>query len=252
MKYKLLLGASFGAVLVGSLVAHVPVSWLWQQAPKVQGLEVSGLSGTPWQGAASQVRWQGMNLGRLQWDMRVLSLFTGKVKLDVRFGQGSEMNLAGRGMVGYQSAGPFAENLLVSLPASQIVNYAPMTVPVSLAGNLELTLRNYQFASPYCAELDGALAWTSGQVNSPLGALNPGPVIADLACEDGKVLANVEQASADVSSEWAATLSPGNRYALVGWFKPGAEFPAQLSQQLKWLGNPDPKGQYKIDYNGRF
>ncbi|MGF1700997.1 type II secretion system protein N [Photobacterium makurazakiensis] len=251
MKYKILLGTSFSAVLVASLVAHIPASWLWQQAPKVQGLDVSGVSGTPWQGTASQVRWQGMNLGRLQWDMRVFSLLTGKVKLDVRFGQGSEMNLAGRGMVGYGSSGPVAENLLVSLPARQVMNYVPMTVPVAITGNLELTLRNYQFAAPYCSELDGALAWTSGEVSSPLGAINPGPVIADLSCEQGSLVAQLEQASADVSSEWTATLSQGNAYALTGWFKPGAEFPPQLAAQLKWLGNPDPKGQYKINNSGR-
>ncbi|MGF1725847.1 type II secretion system protein N [Photobacterium nomapromontoriensis] len=251
MKYKLLLGTSFGVVLAGSLVAHIPASWLWQHAPAVRGLEVSGIHGTPWQGAASQVRWQGKNFGRLQWDMNLWSLFTGKIQLDVRFGKGGDMGLSGRGGIGYRSSGPFAENLLLSMPAKEALRFAPMALPITVAGNLELTLRSYQFAQPYCEQLDGALAWTAGQVSSPLGGLKPGPVIADLSCDQGKVLATVDQSSADVSSEWQATLAPGNSYTLAGWFKPGAEFPAQLAQQLKWLGSPDPKGQYKINYSGR-
>ena len=251
MKYKLLLGTSFGAVLVGSLVAHIPASWVWQQAPTVQGLDISGIRGTPWQGSASQLRWQGKNFGRVQWDMQILPLLTGKVKMDIRFGQGSEMNLQGRGLVGYSSNGPFAENLLISMPASEVVKYSPTALPVVVNGNLELTLRDYQFAAPYCAQLDGALAWTAAQVSSPLGALEPGPVIADLTCDQGKLLADVAQSSDDVASEWQASLAPGNTYTLSGWFKPGAQFPPQLGQQLKWLGNPDAKGQYKISYSGR-
>lgn len=251
MKYKLGLGVSFGAVLMTSLVAHVPASWVWQQVPPVRGLSVSGLSGTPWQGMATQVQWQGQNFGRLQWDMSLGSLFSGKAAFNVRFGQGSEMSLNGRGLVGYSASGPFAENLLVSLPAQQVMKYAQVPVPATIAGNLELTLRDYQYQSPYCSVLNGSLAWTAGTISSPLGGLNPGPVIADLNCEQGKVTADVNQSSADVASEWQAELATNQRYTLNGWFKPGAEFPPQLGQQLKWLGNPDPKGRYKINYSGR-
>lgn len=252
VKYKVLLGVSFGVALTSSLVAHVPASWAWQQVPKLASLQISGIDGTLWQGQAAQVRWQGKNLGRMQWDMRVLPLLMGSVKLDVRFGQGSDMGLTGRGVVGYRSAGPFAENLLVSVPATEMMQFAPSGVPVTVAGNLELTLRDYQFAAPYCETLEGTLAWSGAEVSSPLGGLNPGPVIADLSCDNGKVLADMKQDSPQVMSQWNVSLAQGNNYALAGWFKPGAEFPPQLGQQLKWLGSPDPKGQYRITYSGRF
>lgn len=252
MKFKVLTGVSFGVVLLGSAVAHIPASWVWQQIPAVQGLDVGGISGTLWQGRASQIRWQGKNFGRLQWDMHVLSLLAARLQFDVRFGQGSDMNLTGRGLVGYSSQGAFAENLLVSLPAREVMRNVPMALPLTVAGNLELTVRDYQFAAPYCAELNGALAWSAANVGSPMGGVNPGPVLADLRCDQGKVLADIRQSSTEVSSEFALSLEPGNRYTLNGWFKPGAEFSPQLGQQLKWLGNPDPKGQYKITYSGRF
>lgn len=251
MKYKLGLGVTFGTVLLTSLVAHVPASWVWQQVPPVRGLNISGLSGTPWQGMATQVQWQGKSYGRLQWDMAPLSLLSGKAVFNVRFGQGSDMNINGRGIVGYSTSGPFAENLLVSMPAQQVMTFARVSLPVTVAGNLELTLRDYQYQAPYCSVLKGSLAWTAGNVSSPMGGVNPGPVIADLNCEQGKIAAEAAQSSADVSSEWQAVLATDQRYTLNGWFKPGAEFPAQLGKQLKWLGNPDPKGRYKISYNGR-
>ncbi|UXI01176.1 type II secretion system protein N [Photobacterium sp. TY1-4] len=251
MKFKLLVSVSFLVVLVASLVAHVPISWVWQHVPPVRGLALSGLSGTPWQGSADQLAWQGQNLGRVQWQMDLAALFSAQAAFDVRFGQGSDMNLVGRGRVGYRAQGPFAENLLVSLPAQQVMAQAKVPVPITLAGNLELTVRDYQFQAPFCAELNGTLAWTSGAVSTPMGGLNPGSAIADLTCAQGKVVAVANQSSPDVSSEWQAELTPNRQYALNGWFKPGAAFPAQLGQQLKWLGNPDSQGRYPINYRGR-
>ncbi|WP_459782858.1 type II secretion system protein N, partial [Photobacterium sp. R1] len=52
-------------------------------------------------------------------------------------------------------------------------------------------------------------------------------------------------------SEWQAGLTTDQRYNLNGWFKPGAELPSGLQEQLKWLGNPDANGRYPIRYTGR-
>ena len=90
MKFKLAIGVSFGAVFIASLVTHLPASWLWQSAPKIQGLAIEGISGTPWQGSAANVRWQNQPFGRLQWDMQLGRLLQGELAFNVRFGKGSE------------------------------------------------------------------------------------------------------------------------------------------------------------------
>lgn len=251
MKYKLLLGTSFGVVLVGSVIAHVPASWLWLQAPMIHGLNVSGIQGTPWEGRATQVRWQQYQLGQVQWRFNPSALLTGKVAFTVRFGQGSEMRVDGRGVIGYGMSGAFANNFLVSIPATEVIKYARVPAPIKVDGLLELTVRDYLHAQPFCSTLDASLAWSTANISSPLGGINPGAVIADLSCNDGSVLATTNQSSADVSSDWQASLAPNYSYKLSGWFKPGAEFPSQLGQQLKWLGDPDGKGRYNLNFNGR-
>ncbi len=65
------------------------------------------------------------------------------------------------------------------------------------------------------------------------------------------MVAKIKQASDDVSSDWQANLATNQQYKLQGWFKPGAQFPAELAKQLKWLGEPNTKGQYKLNYSGR-
>ncbi|WP_305420525.1 type II secretion system protein N [Photobacterium leiognathi] len=251
MKFKLAIGTTFGLVFIASAIAHVPANWAWQQAPKVSGLSLTGIKGTLWQGSASRLVWQNQNLGQVSWDMSVGSLFTGKAAFDVRFGQGSDMQLQGSGTVGYSMAGPFAKKLLVSVPAANAMQYAKVPVPLTLTGNLELTVRDYVYTAPYCKTLNATLAWAEGSASSPMGNINPGPVFADLNCQEGAIAAKAAQSSEDVSSDWQASLAKNNSYSLSGWFKPGANFPEQLSQQLKWLGEPDSKGQYKINYSGR-
>lgn len=93
-----------------SLIMGLPVSWVLQQAPTVKGLDIQGAHGSVWQGQASSVRWQRQNLGQVNWDFQWSSLFTGKAEFSVRFGRGSDMNIRGRGLVGYSlSDGLYAE-----------------------------------------------------------------------------------------------------------------------------------------------
>lgn len=251
MKFKLAVGASFGAVFIASLVAHIPANWAWQHAPSIKGLALEGITGTPWQGSAINVRWQNQPFGNLHWDMRLGRLLKGELAFNVRFGKGSEWQLQGQGLVGYNSAGPFAEKLLLSMPATQAVSQAQLPVPVTITGNVELTVRSYQYAVPYCKTLDATLAWVQGAAETPMGTIKPGPVFADLRCDNGAIVAKINQTSADVSSDWQAHLATNQQYKLDGWFKPGAQFPAELAKQLKWLGEPNTKGQYKLNYSGR-
>ncbi|TOF16578.1 type II secretion system protein N [Vibrio parahaemolyticus] len=236
-----------------SLIMGLPVSWVLQQAPTVKGLDIQGAHGSVWQGQASSVRWQRQNLGQVNWDFQWSSLFTGKAEFSVRFGRGSDMNIRGRGLVGYSlSDGPYAENLVASIPASKAVEQARLPVPVSVDGQLELNIRHATYAAPWCKTGEGTLVWSASGIQSPVGSLELGPVIADLKCQDSVLIASGEQTSTQVSSAFSAELMPNQRYSTKAWFKPGADFPSSMGEQLKWLGQPNAQGQYEFDYKGRF
>lgn len=120
-----------------SLLMGLPVSWVLQQAPTVRGLDIQGANGSVWQGQASSIRWQRQNLGEVNWDFQWSSLLTGKAEFAVRFGRGSEMDVRGRGSVGYSlSDGPYAKNLVASIPAVKVVEQARLPVPVGVDGSL--------------------------------------------------------------------------------------------------------------------
>ncbi|PMH46026.1 general secretion pathway protein GspN [Vibrio sp. 10N.286.49.B3] len=256
MKKGILYGVIFTLFFSASFLLHTPAAFVLQHTPQVRGLSIEGVQGTIWQGSAQQVGWQqprmqALNFGQVHWDFQWKKLLSGKAEVAVRFGRGSSMDVRGKGLVGYSLAGPYAENVMASLPAQEVMAFVPLPLPLNVEGKLDLTINALHYAQPWCETAQGSLAWTQSAVGTPLGDLEFGPVIADLACQDSRLTAVGQQESPQVSSAFDAALSPDMRYTSTAWFKPGAEFPSQLGSQLKWLGEPDNEGKYSFTQQGR-
>ncbi|MCW8333345.1 type II secretion system protein N [Vibrio paucivorans] len=251
MKRIVLVSALVSVVFSTSVVVHTPASFVVNYLPNIPSLSLSGVSGTIWNGKVNQVEWQGNSLGEVQWHLKPLKLLTGKAEADVRFGRGSEMNVSGKGTVGYGFSGPYANNLVASVPADYVMQQIHIPVPLTVAGQLELSIKQLAYAAPYCQTGEGALVWNAASATSPLGGLELGPVVAQLSCQDSVVSVQGDQQSEQVSAEFSATLQADNRYSAQAWFKPGAQFPEGLQSQLKWLPSPDSQGRYQFNYQAK-
>jgi general secretion pathway protein N len=242
----------FVLVMSISVLSHAPASFVYKHLPKVRGLQVTGLSGTIWHGQAQAVRWRGRSFGQVNWQFAPGRLLAGKLEYALRFGKGSDMQLRGKGQAGLGMNGPYAENLHASLPAANLVQFSPMPVPAEVQGQLELTLRSYHYAAPWCGEADGTLVWSGSRVDSMLGTLELGTILADVRCQDNQLSAGSDHDSPQASGAFSAELNTSRQYSLDAWFKPGAEFPPGMQAQLKWLGSPDGQGRYPFVFSGKF
>lgn len=254
MKFKLLIAVIFSVFFVISCLLHVPIQSLFTLLPKVNGLSINGLSGTPWKGEANSILWKGVNYGETQWQIEAWHLFKGAGTYSVRFGKGSELQVRGKGTIGYRFfGGAYAENLIISAPVETLMEKISIPVPVSLQGKLELTIDQFEQGNQqqWCQEATGKLVWSSGQIISPLGNINPDMVDADIICNENKINLISKQSSTDISSEFNVTLNPNRSYKAEGWIKPGVDLATDLREQLKWLGEPNAKGQYKVSYSGQ-
>ncbi|KQB02922.1 general secretion pathway protein GspN [Vibrio metoecus] len=251
MKRTVGYGLLFATVLITSVVVHLPAQVVLKPLPLPEGLELNGVEGTLWQGKSAQVRWQGMNFGDLNWDLHLSALLMAQLEADVRFGRGSNMQLRGKGVLGMGINGPYAQNFLLSLPASQAVPWLPLPFPLMAQGQLELTVQQYRFGDPYCQQATGNLVWSAAQVESPLGALDLGTVVSDFSCQESVLNLQGGQKTAQVSSEFTLNLQPDSRYQAQAWFKPEAGFPESLNEPLKWLPQPDGQGRYPFNQQGQ-
>lgn len=252
MKKIIGLGLLLSFVFIASAAVHLPVKAVLDYAPMPKQLKIEGATGTLWQGSAKNIRWQRQNLGELQWQLQPTQLFTGRVEAQVRFGRGSDMQVTGRGLVGYSLSGAYAENIIASIPVEKVMEVAPaIPVPIDITGQVELNLRSYTYAAPYCGSAKGTVVLSSDVVGTPLGDLSVGPVIADFTCQENELEFKGEQKSSHVESGFTATLNAKRQYTSQAWFTPKADFPDELGQQLKWLPDPDTSGKYRFNNKGR-
>ncbi len=244
-------GMVFVAVFVASALVHLPAQFVIKHLPLPSQLQVTGIQGSLWQGKVEQVRWQNRNFGDVSWQFKPSALLGAKAEVDVRFGRDSELSLRGKGTIGYGLAGLYAENTIASIPADIVLRQLPIAAPIVAQGQLELSLKEYRYQAPFCSTALGTLAWSSANVESPLGSLQLAQVIADLECSENTLKIKGNQESTQVNSEFSAQLNPDRTYQADGWFKVGAEFPEQLAEQLKWLPKPDAQGRYAFKHQDR-
>ncbi|MCK6263310.1 type II secretion system protein N [Vibrio sp. ZSDE26] len=246
--------------LLISIVVHMPAQFVLQFAPLPRGLEIQGVQGSVWQGSVKQVSWQGNTFGQLQWTLHPSQLLLGKAQADVRFGQGSAMGLRGRGTIGYGLSGAYASDTIASVPAQFAIDQLSLPLPIDLEGQVELSISKLVVSDldqpmPTCQQGEGAVVWGGNNVTTPIAELVLGPVVVNIQCQESAVTLKGKQGSEQVSAEFDATLDVNANgqiaYQAKGWFKPESEFPATLSSQLKWLGNPDNQGRYPQSFNGR-
>ena len=253
MKKAVLSAIVLTGVVSASALVHLPAQFVVQYAPMPSQLKVIGVEGTVWQGSAYQVEWAGQKLGELNWQLHPSKLLTATLEANVRFGRGSDMDVQGRGILGYSLGGAYAKNLIASVPVESVMKVAPsLPVPLELDGQIEVSLRDYQYAAPYCQSAEGSVVWNTETIGSPLAHLTVGPIVAQLQCQDSQIDITADQQSKQVTSEAKVSLSADGRYSATAWFKPEGDFPNELSQQLKWLPNQaDQEGKYPFSYNGR-
>jgi general secretion pathway protein N len=234
-------------------MVHLPAQFLAQYAPLPHQLYLSGVEGTVWKGSVHQVEWQDQNFGQVNWQLNITKLLTGSIEGNVRFGRGSDLSMQGRGIVGYSPSGLYAENLIVSLPVEKVLqNVPPLPIELNLAGQVELNLRSYHYAAPYCQSAQGSVVWNTDTVGTPMADLNIGPVIANFTCQQSQFDIVAEQMSSQVESGLTAKLGSYQSYTASAWFKPKDAFPDAFQQQLKWLPTPaDSEGKFQFSHQGR-
>ncbi|SJL84783.1 type II secretion system protein N [Vibrio palustris] len=252
MKLKISFIALFVSVFLVSAIVHLPAALVLKFVSIPPQLQIAGVSGSVWNGHASQVHWQNQGLGALDWDISLAALFAGNIEATTRFGRGSAVQLHGRGVVGYGFNGAYAKNLIVSLPARHVLQYSPQPLPVSVKGQLELSLKEFYYAKPWCKSATGSLVWSGASMTTPVSPLKLGQVVAKLSCEENRVAVQGTQKTAQVSSSFSVTLNQPSNYKVTSWFKPEAEFPAELAKWLKRLPDPDGQGRYHFNRSGQF
>lgn len=251
MKRIILYITTFVLFFAISVISHVPASFALKYAPAMRGVTLTGVTGTIWHGSTQKLTWNNQQLGQVYWDFQPSQLLKGKAAYSLRFGRGSDLNFSGKGVVGADFSGLYAENIVASVPAKNIQSKVNMPLPIDVSGQVELSINDYRYASPWCESAQGTLVWNASEINSPLAKLSLGTIITDITCSNSVLSAVSAHDSKQIAGAFNAELNADKRYKADAWFKPNSEFPSGLKSQLKWLGNPNSQGRYSFVYSGK-
>lgn len=243
-----LIGLCFALLFTVFFLAMAPARLLSAFVPGEQ-LLLQGVSGTLWQGTASQALVASSNgylhLGRLHWTLSPLSLLTlsPRVELDSQWG-----NQRLKGEVVYHTADSFQLSAVDALiPAALVKQF----VPLELSGNLALQLQELVVEGGLPVEGSGRAVWLDGGWLSPQGRHPLGSYAIDFEQLPGQPLIG-EILTLDGELEASGSLSlAGRDYQLdMRLSGPGLSDP-RLRQALQLVAVPEGDA-FRIKMQGTF
>lgn len=228
---------------VAAVVALFParVAYHWFAPPAVQA---GGLGGSIWSGSASEVTAAGLYLRDVNWRLKPLRLFTGKLaarveakpsagflEADVAAGFGGEVRLS---------------NVNASLPLRDFSAIARMP---GLSGNASLQFEELRLRDGLPVTAVGTVAISD--LVAPM--VDPSPIggyRAEFFTEDDAVVASVEDVNGVFDLAGSLRVSADRNYQFIGKVAATGSTSEKLKQQLRFLGTPNDRGQHDIRLEG--
>lgn len=236
----------------------LPATWaiyaIQQAAP---GFQVSEVSGSLWSGRAAFSQWldrgQALPLGRLDWQLQGLSLFSLNPCVDFSTKM-PQQSIAGYACYSLFGGAVSLHKVDIGLPISQLSPY----INVDLEGRIDAYIKKASLDQNYnLSETSGNVLWQGGSLYTGNEWVFLGDIQAQFYSEDNRLVSqwlSVEgqQGTAPVDIDVQLTISnllakPPNIQAR-GVIKPGPQA-SGLVPMLRFIGEPGDEGSYRIDLN---
>lgn len=236
--------AAYLIFLLATLPADYVVGWTVKHFPAVQ---LSGVSGSVFSGAAQQLRYAGRPLGAVEWHFDWLAPFTFTLGYHVRLHDDSS-DLVGR--VDSRFGTLYLRNLSGQLPVAALDPWSPLPAH-SLAGKLNLRVTRLSFKG-------GRLTGAAGEVDLSEAALKwptsyaLGSFRLLLTDAGDGVHATADDVASPLSLQAALILSPTGAYKLTGTLAAHDPGDTATRDLLANLGRPDSTGRYPFSFNGQW
>ena len=209
------------------------------------GVAISGIQGSIWRGHALEGEIGGIYVRDLNWRMQPWQLFTGElayrieadavsgfVNSDVAIGIGGSASL---------------RNLTASLSLQSMQSIVGMP---GLDGTANLQFERLVFENGIPVAADGTL-----EVANLLAPLihrsSVGGFRAEFFTQESGVIASVEDTDAVVELAGSLSVSSDRTYQFLAQVAPKDTTPANLREQMRFLGTPNERGQYELRLEGQ-
>lgn len=230
---------TFAAGLIIMLPARVAYRWI---APTE--IQASGISGSIWSGTAREASINGVYLRDISWRGKPWRLATGSLTYHVT---GKPVTAIFESDVSIGLGGTIVlSSLIASLPLDVVSGAIGIR---GLQGSSRLQFERIELSDGIPVSAIGELQVTDLLVPL-LGQYSLGGYTAEFMTQDGVITAIVEDTNGVVDLNGQLHLDADRSYKFTGQVAAIPDTPAGITQQLKFLGSANDRGQHELRFEG--
>jgi len=216
----------------------------------VPQLQLAGIDGSVWSGRVESLVYRKALLGEMSWKLSPLSLLIGEAQIDT-------LLQSKNGYMQSEVSTPLGGGLVElidtkgQLPINELTRFTPY-MPVALDGTVSVDLGKVTVAGDgQLLRAEGTVIWHQAKMSAPQ-VLAFGDLQVTLHTEtEGQVSGDISDRGGPLKVKGTLNLSPDRSYVLKATVAAAPEAPATLVKSLGWLGKPDAKGSYHLNYSGK-
>ena len=238
------------AVYLVLLIAKLPAAQLLGRLPLPDNIGLSGVSGSIWQGRAQVLATDMAVVENLEWELAFLPLLLGNLSLDLDAGNSrNSSEIAFNGQISLSMLKPSAidaSDLTLFLPADFVLVQIPLRVPVDAGGRFRVNIEQLAF-DQQCVELTGTGQWLNANILGFGDPLQLGNFNADLSCDAGDTIIQVNEPNAFGLSA-RARVPMDMQISVEGRFKPDPSLPRAVHNAARLYAEPNAQGFYEFGF----
>lgn len=251
MKTRTLIIAGLTSFLLTSLT-QIPARLVTERLPAELPVKLQGVSGSLWQGSATSLHWQNVQLQDVEWNLQLAALLKGQLAASLRahLAQGGEIE----GDCGISFGGTLhcSDLNVTGLPAQALAPYLQHLMIPPLRGQFQATLDSLEWDRENLPQVSGQLEWQEAGIQ-----LNPqsfGQYSATLSvdADNQQQISLASAPDAAFTLDGQTTVQPDRHYQTNVNIKPGRDVDAGVKQFLGMMGKPQPDGSYRVEQQGSF
>lgn len=229
----------FLVVLVASFPARIAYDWF---APP--DLQLSGISGSIWNGKAAQALAAGAYIQDITWRFKPASIMSGEITFRTSGRPASGSLVAD---VGVSPGGRLAlSDVSGNLPLDLI---HPAFQEFGIRGDINLSFSSVIIQDGLPVDATGQIT-VANFFSSALSADRLGDYKAEFRTVDGNVIADVEDTAGVLDVAGQIALSPDRSYVFLGEVLARPDAPRTVTDTLPYLGSPDARGYRSFRFEG--
>lgn len=245
MKLRWLIALSIVAYIVFAIVT-LPASVLFGQF-RDAGVAAAGVEGTAWKGRAELLQVQGVNVGKVEWDLHTLALLALKIRADVNVSRPEGFL---ESQVEVASGSIRFSDLTGSVPLSALSTVAPK----GWSGTVNLRFAELVLDDGWPTQANGTaeiLNVESVTQRSPLsGSYRITLPAPNVQPAEGVLVGAITDLGGPLQIAGTIELKRDRSYLIKGLVAARPDAPRNLAQQLQILGPPDAQGRRQFTLEG--